>query len=196
MAHGFSARSAYSPLRLALMIALAAVATWACEGDLSPSVEGKGCGPAGECLPGYTCDDATNVCVVTGSVMTPVVCRDGETTCGGECVVLAEREDHCGGCGATCTAPANAEAVCVSGVCRFTCQDGFTPCGDACLDTSGDVDNCGGCGDQCRMPENGAPTCVDGVCGVTCDTPFTDCSGVCIDLDVDPQHCGDCSHGC
>src|SRR5688572_33199339 len=153
----------------------------ACESDLSSDVAGKECDSKGACLPGYTCDEETNLCVEEGGTTTPT-CEEGQTVCGSRCVVLSENKDHCGGCGTVCTAPQNAAAVCVDSECEFACTGDYLACGDICVDSSSDLANCGECGNRCSMPENGSPTCIDGACGIRCDDPFQDCEGRCLDV--------------
>src|SRR5262245_50886708 len=143
-----------------LLSALVALLLAACESDLSSSVEGKECDTSGGCLPGYTCDGKTNLCIKSGGA--PPSCDEGETVCSNKCVIVRENAEHCGGCGTVCTAPDHADPVCVDSQCRFTCQEGYVPCGDICVDTSDDLDHCGRCGNRCVMPENGSPTCTDG----------------------------------
>src|SRR5262249_5557576 len=84
-----------------------------CASDLTDDVEGKQCTESGECLPGYECDHATNICVEEGTVKEDsgapdapmadagdsgpdgcpdgadgctAICGEGETNCGGVCV--------------------------------------------------------------------------------------------------------------
>src|SRR5687768_14370934 len=94
------------PLRMLMSLLLllsGGLLVQACNSDLSESLDGKLCGEAGECLAGYECDAATNRCVPVGSASSggssmggssgePVVCREGETVCGGDCVVLSDDE--------------------------------------------------------------------------------------------------------
>ena len=79
-----------------LLALVLAVLAQACTSDLSDSLEGKGCNASNECLSGYVCNDAGR-CVrpdsgtlggsgnvsQAGSGNVNVVCREGETVCGG-----------------------------------------------------------------------------------------------------------------
>ena len=74
-----------------------------------------------------------------------VVCGQGQTLCGGKCVILAEDELNCGGCGAECTAPMGGEPVCSSNRCAFVCSDPLKPCATTCHNLDSDADNCSAC---------------------------------------------------
>ncbi|HWP09025.1 MAG TPA: hypothetical protein VNN72_24955, partial [Polyangiaceae bacterium] len=165
-----------------------------CEGDLSDNLDGKACGAKGECVDGYVCDTATNVCVKAGSV--PAGCRAYEIECDGVCVSLETNANHCGGCGAACTAPENGVPACVNSSCKLACADGFAPCGETCVDLTSDAASCGACGRACPMPDNGSPLCEDGTCAHICDADYDDCDGVCVDTTSDPDHCGGCDTAC
>ena len=78
-----------APALAGLLLALGLAS--ACEGRLSPNLEGKACSAQGECLPGYTCDASVNVCVRNGTLTDggagegpgpAPTCMEGETVCG------------------------------------------------------------------------------------------------------------------
>ena len=178
----------------AILVALVGMTLAAgCESDLSADMEGKECDSEGACLPGYVCDGESNLCIKR---QTEENCREGETICGGMCVVLSSNANHCGACGTECTAPANARPWCAEYRCRLYCNDDFLTCGDVCVDAMSDLQHCGGCGIRCPTPDNGSPTCIDGECGVECDEPYLLCDGRCLDVSCDPKHCGDCDTEC
>ena len=185
------------PLLAALSLVLSAAA--GCQTDLTDNLDGKQCDSKGECVAGYTCDEVKNLCVRSGSLPAdggPVICSEGETVCGGECVVVGDDADNCGGCGATCTAPPNGRGVCLTGDCSFACEPGFSPCATMCTHLAIDFENCGACGKICPVPANGSATCIDGQCGIECNPPSQECDGKCVDVSSDPARCGSCTNVC
>src|SRR5688572_25272645 len=83
----------------------------ACTADVSTSLEGLECDSSQRCVDGYECNRSTNTCVKVGlgsggdageTGTSGGACREGETVCGGECVVLQTEVENCGRCGATC----------------------------------------------------------------------------------------------
>ena len=130
-----------------------------------------------------------------GGIDGPVVCADGETRCGNECVVLSMNLGHCGGCGAACTAPPDGTSVCVDGKCDFVCGS-LLRCGPDCVDGDSDTENCGACGNECLAVPFGDPSCTSGSCGAQCDPGFDFCAGRCVDTQSDPDHCGACDAPC
>src|SRR5688500_13764962 len=112
-------------MRLLSLFFLVLACIASCQGDLSESLEGKGCGANYECLTGYECDKPTNVCVPIGSATEPLECRANEVMCGDHCADLQGDELDCGGCGATCSAPEHAAPTCVLGVCKISCVDQY-----------------------------------------------------------------------
>src|SRR5688572_19235218 len=141
-------------LRLLVALVLTALTIFglgsACTSDVSTSLEGLECDSSQRCVDGYECDLDTNTCVKLGSSSgsgggagetSTGTCQEGETVCGGECVVLDDDVENCGRCGATCTAPPLADPFCASGRCEFFCEsEELTRCGDQCLDTRNDVE--------------------------------------------------------
>ena len=71
-------------LTLGVVALVSAVLVAACESDLSSDVEGKECDADGACLPGYACDEESNLCIEQGAVPS---CMEGETLCSGRCVI-------------------------------------------------------------------------------------------------------------
>jgi hypothetical protein len=200
------------------VVAFLALSSAACESALSASVEGRACGPQGECLGGYRCDPVTYVCVSvtnesprattdagaaggTGSgsgesdagINSSVEdCREGETICGGKCVTLASDIYNCGACGLVCTAPTNGRAVCVEGDCGSVCAQGSTACGMDCVDTLSNAAHCGGCGITC--PDG--TLCSEGRCVQMCVPGSTACGQDCVVLASDVNNCGACGVKC
>src|SRR6187551_3790259 len=110
-----------------LLLAFACVVTSSCKSSLTTDLDGFPCDAYQRCAAGYTCDVSSNACHPT------VACRDRETVCGTQCVVLKDDANNCGGCGATCTAPAHGQPACSDSRCKFTCDDGYNPCGTVCV---------------------------------------------------------------
>src|SRR5438105_12931141 len=123
---------------LCLQLFAGAFLAAACQSSLSTNLDGRQCDPSGQCASGYVCELSSRLCVRPAQP-----CRDGETVCGGKCVVLSTDAANCGGCAATCTAPAHGVPVCAASRCNFACDDGFSPCGTVCVDLNSDADNCG-----------------------------------------------------
>src|SRR6185369_13478892 len=98
---------------LALGLLGAALAAPACTSDLSEDLSGKSCSATGDCLSGYECEKRTGRCVPIGPAdnsaggeggggsTTPVACGEGQTVCGGDCVVLNDDANNCRSCGTT-----------------------------------------------------------------------------------------------
>src|SRR5450432_2750589 len=164
---------------------LVAIMVSACQSSLTTSLDGKQCDASGRCASGYVCDPGSNLCIRPAPS-----CRNGETVCGGQCVVVSTDPSNCGGCDATCTAPEHGVPGCASSRCNFGCDDGYVPCGTLCVKLSDDVDNCGACGSACPDQVGGVPSCQSGVCGVTCEGSLQSCGGACVELSSDPQRCG------
>src|SRR5690349_4333095 len=102
-------------IRVAAALASAFLAV-ACNTSPSKDLDGKLCDANKKCASGYVCDEPSNVCVrPTGAG----ACREGETVCGGQCVILKTDAKNCGGCGATCTAPLDGAPVCETSSCSF-----------------------------------------------------------------------------
>src|SRR4051812_14257024 len=160
----------------------------ACQSDLSENLEGRNCGPVGQCLTGYACDAASHKCV--RSRAGALACGEGQTVCGGACVVLSDDEKNCRSCGTTCSAPPHGSPVCLDSECSFACKSGFLACGNSCVDAATDVENCGACGHACPGAAGGVAACRDGACVVDCAAGFVDCSGACVDVSNDPGRCG------
>lgn len=174
-----------------------------CESGLSSALEGKECGPQGECLPGYECDPVSNECIqssgTTGTQPTTSAGGSGgdggATTAGGEAGtagsggVLNTSGSTTGGGGA-----------------GAGCPGGQTECGAAgCVDAQADPGHCGGCDVVCGAPISGdgtgTPACEAGVCGVSCTGATPDECDVqgtwaCVDKAKDSQHCGACGAEC
>lgn len=115
-----------------------------------------------------------------------VVCGEGLTQCGLDCVDLTAESDNCGACGVAC----GQSQVCVDSACQ--CRDGSTPCGGLCVVTSSDPRNCGACGTVCGTGQ----VCEAGACKVACSPDFTRCGDSCVNLLRDPGNCGACGTVC
>lgn len=115
-----------------------------------------------------------------------VVCGEGLTQCGLDCVDLTSESDNCGACGVAC----GQSQVCVDSACQ--CREGSTPCGGQCVVTSSDPRNCGACGTVCGTGQ----VCEAGACKVACSPDFTRCGDSCVNLQRDPAHCGACGTAC
>jgi hypothetical protein len=68
----------------------------------------------------------------------PLVCDEGLTPCGDECVELQTDLDHCGSCSNLCGAPLdNTAPTCAGGMCGVECSPGFSDCnGDLAMPNS------------------------------------------------------------
>jgi hypothetical protein len=174
--------------------------------DLTAYPEGKACDGEGRCLPGYECSRPTNTCVPKSTLKDAsaegpretgtAICKPGETSCAGRCVLLQSDPASCGGCGGRCKAPPGSKALCQAGKCASECDPGKQRCGRECTDTSTDLENCGACGTACPSSIGGAALCDKGSCKIACEAGRTDCGGKCVLLENDPASCGACGKAC
>jgi hypothetical protein len=119
-----------------------------------------------------------------------VVCGDGQTVCGKQCVSLLTDSHHCGACGVA----AGPLEVCSGGA--PVCRAGVATCGDVCTDLARDPANCGACGAGCAAGEYCTTAAGETSCTESCPEGFSACGGACVDLDGDPFHCGACGNAC
>ncbi len=119
-----------------------------------------------------------------------VVCSEGLTRCGLDCVDLTAESDNCGSCGVAC----GQSQVCVSSVCQ--CREGSTQCGGQCVVTTSDPLNCGGCAGAGGTVCASGQVCEAGACKVACSPGLTRCGDSCVDLQRDPGNCGACAAVC
>jgi len=119
-----------------------------------------------------------------------VVCGEGLTRCGLDCVDLTSESDNCGSCGVAC----GQSQVCANSVCQ--CREGSTQCGGQCVVTSSDPLNCGGCAGAGGVVCGSGQVCEAGACRVACSPGFTRCGDSCVDLQRDPGNCGACGTVC
>lgn len=130
------------------------------------------------------CDEHTQYC--EGEVC---ACREGWTSCSGECVDLRTDFFHCGQCFASC----DEGQACGAGICRSPDCDRLDACTDACTDLDIDPGHCGGCDEPCFADE----ICSSGVCHEfsleDCDScPCVACEGeTCCESDeyIDAPFC-------
>jgi hypothetical protein len=113
---------------------------------------GLACGQDQICVNGF-CQPALAVCPPDRC---PLVCSEGLTPCGVECVDLGHDRENCGACGVRC----GFEEGCLNGVCVSGCLPWLTRCASGCVDLLVDEANCGECGRAC--PANAA--CASGTC--------------------------------
>ncbi len=182
-----------------------------CKSTLSQSFEGKRCGPMGECLLHYVCNDA-NFCVPEDALSrgldaglntdwgspdastSPAVAQPVTQVVSGPDVVdatLAAASKEV----SRCSACVEGED-CVEGACLSACPSSTTRCGTACVDTSTNQDHCGACDQACADVPNGQGICQQGRCETACDEGFERCGDTCVDLSHDPDNCGRCGYGC
>lgn len=94
-------------------------------------------------------------------------CAEGQTTCGGQCVLLTSDPQHCGACGTVCPAG----NTCISGVC-WACRPEPGSCGDNAFCDRGlrRCQPCRGAGGSCSIGGgfDGGEACCSDVCNGTC----------------------------
>lgn len=130
------------------------------------------------------------VLLFTACTSSEIVCGEGQTACGKECVSLLTHSQNCGACG---VAAGDLES-CSGGA--LVCRAGIATCGDACTDLQRDPGHCGACGAACQpgqfcTTQAGATSCTD-----SCPAGFAPCEGACVLLAADPFHCGGCGNAC
>lgn len=123
-------------------------------------------------------------------------CREGLTTCGGQCVDISTDHAHCGSCGHACAAGVQ----CVSGSCGSAAEGGVDGGrdADAAPTDSGDADVTSGDGGKPDAGDAGHPDAgdsgnpdadgggnADGGEGGACTPPYNE-----------PGRCGDCNTKC
>ncbi|WP_424025566.1 hypothetical protein [Methanoregula sp.] len=123
--------------------------------------------------------------------MTPGgTCRQGLTSCNGQCSDLSVDIGNCGACGNTC----HSGQPCVNGQCG--CKGGQTLCNGGCPDLTSDINNCGSCGNACPT----GSICRNSKClntSTVCPPGQTECSDRnCADLTSDNMNCGSCGNVC
>lgn len=124
-----------------------------------------------------------------------LVCSEGLTRCGLDCVDLTAESDNCGACGVAC----GQAQVCVNSTCQ--CRAGTIPCNGQCIVPEADPLNCGGCA-TATPPEpvgvvcGAGQACEAGECKVACSPGFTRCGDSCVDVRSDPDNCGACGTVC
>jgi Stigma-specific protein, Stig1/Putative metal-binding motif len=147
-----------------------------------------------------------------------VVCRSGESCCGGTCAKTQNDTNNCGMCGMKCPAG----NTCAGGNCKAPPMGGSPAAGSPAAGTggSGGTGATGGAGSAGMAGSPVMPTCQPACtggaicCGTTCVNPATDvnncgacgnvctngvrpgcCDGNCVDL-VGNQNCGRCGKTC
>jgi hypothetical protein len=115
-----------------------------------------------------------------------VVCGEGLTRCGLDCVDTTSESDNCGACGVAC----GQSQVCAESTCQ--CREGSTECGGQCVVLSSDARNCGACGVTCGQSQ----VCEAGTCKTSCALGLSVCGGACVDPQSNPNHCGACGNAC
>jgi hypothetical protein len=119
-----------------------------------------------------------------------IVCPEGQTACGKQCVSLLTHSQNCGACGVA----TGRLDVCSGGA--LVCKSGIATCGGACTDLARDPANCGACGAACAAQQYcttqaGATSCTE-----SCPEGFAACDRACVVLAEDPFHCGACGNAC
>ncbi len=119
-----------------------------------------------------------------------VVCREGQTACGEQCVDTVADNRNCGACGVQC----GGDQVCQAGAC--SCPPDRAECFDShgvCTTTQSDVAHCGACGNACAAGE----VCEAGACLLECAVEGNEpCAGACVNTKTNAQHCGACGNAC
>src|SRR4051812_45399524 len=103
-----------------------------------------------------------------------VMCPEGYTACGTECINLQNDANHCGSCDHACAAGEE----CALGMCQPICGAGMHACNGVCV-SNGDVSHCGELCTPCPGPDGGLATCDGSKCGIVCDPNLRPCAGVC-----------------
>ena len=189
-------------MRVAALLAAAALALGGCEGNLPPELHGDG---VTDTTPSDTSawdtwhDPWTDTTTDTsGTPCDPPCTGYGWECCDGVCVDVFADMENCGECGNACD-PERTDR-CVGGSC--SCR-GYAECsfmqhccpGTGCRTLSSDPANCNACGHACGE----GFTCNSGLClcaGDACDPGRGCCAGSCMDLTSDPSNCGACGNIC
>jgi hypothetical protein len=120
-----------------------------------------------------------------------LVCPDGQTDCGGQCVSLQTDPRHCG----ACDAAVGPLGDCVAGA--ALCAPDVSACGATCTDLAHDPSNCGGCDVACGAAAfcstvpSAPSTCAD-----ACPAGQEACGRSSVELASDRFHCGACGSAC
>ncbi len=125
--------------------------------------------------------------LLAGCPPTGVVCTEGLTNCGGECVDLRSDRANCSTCANRC----QVRQVCHASQCQ--CQAGAVACSSECVVVASDARHCGACGHACASTE----VCEQGVCKDSCRLPgVAKCGQSCVNINLDVSHCGSCDNVC